>query len=74
MRALEKNVIEAETRMFWKFTAQLRAAYANGEDTTELLDDLDTIRQMTESEMLKARCTDIMLQYAGRQNDRRVLA
>ena len=66
-----KNVVEQECRMFWRVAAELKRAASLGYELFEFLDELDVLRQMTDSELLKDRCAKLILQYAGRQNAHR---
>lgn len=66
-----KNEVEQECRMFWRVAAEMKRAAAQGYELFEFIDELDVLRQMTESEMLKERCAKLMLEYSGRQNSQR---
>lgn len=66
-----KNVVEQECQMFWRTAAELKQAASLGYELYEFIDELDVLRQMTDNDMLKERCTKLMLVYAGRQNAQR---
>lgn len=52
---------EAETGLFWELARVLRVARAINDRAVvaETLADLDLIREMTDSELLRSRCRDL---------------
>lgn len=70
MRAV-KNVVEQECKMFWRVAAELKSAAAQGYELFEFIDELDVLRTMTDSDVLKDRCAKLIMEYAGRQNAHR---
>ena len=61
------NVAEAEIKMFWKLRGLLTWAAASGEDLTDYVDELDVLREMTDSPTLKERCTKAIDEFTADQ-------
>lgn len=59
--------------MFWRLMREIKAACATGASICDQLDELDVLRMYTDSDALKARCTDAIATYGIRQNARRAL-
>lgn len=73
MRARAKaTAMENEVRMFWRLMGDIKAACARGDSISDELEELDVLRRYTNSDALKARCTDAISSYGIRQNARRM--
>jgi len=53
-------IAQKELQRFWRFNAELRVARENedADAVRELVDEIDTIRLMTDSDTLRKRCCD----------------
>ena len=63
-----KSEIANEVKMFWRLAQDMRQAEARGECLTDMLDDLDVLRDYTDHAPLKDQCEKLMRLYAARMN------
>ena len=71
-----KSEIANEVKMFWRLAQDMRQAEARGECLSDMLDELDVLRDYTDHAPLKDQCEKLMRLYAARmtaqQTDQRV--
>src|SRR5690606_37953495 len=61
-----KSEIANEVKMFWRLAQDMRQAEARGECLSDMLDELDVLRDHTNHAPLKDQCEKLMLIYAAR--------
>lgn len=70
MTHTQNNSAENEARMFWRLSKEIRGAAERGEPLADHIDEIDVLRDYTDSATLKSLCTQLLTEYGSAQPEK----